>query len=298
VNLLTNSLPLSDAIMTEKRPKGILKNTLTAEQKATADRAPTSTAREVAIQHAQIIQDRKDIEGQILDSIILLSEHPQVRIGPYSASNPSVSDVADFKHHVRLFQPSDYDALIEERNANGLCGYALCSQPRSNQGRGGEWKITSTGIAKRKELEKWCSKSCAKRALYVKVQLNETAAWERAGIPTIQIELMDEGKLLEESTARAAQDLERLKLEEDRHAAEVTATLALERGQPSRPVTTNLVALTIREKETIPPKQGVSFDDEGEDVFGGDHLAVEGHKPKAWMNQAQQNSEKTNTAAE
>jgi len=260
-----------------KQLKSILKNPTSIEL-ATANRASSKQAvdaRALAVQHAEIIQHRKDLEREILDSIVTLSEYPQVRTGGASAAAPAAPDVADFKNGVRLFQPSDYDALVEERNANGLCGYALCPRPRVKHRGGGEWKIVNGGIAQRKEIEKWCSKDCAKRALYVKVQLNETAAWERAGIPEIEIDLLGEEKL-EDVTTSAVRELQRLRLQDERKAAGSSA-LALERGDPGTNPGTGLVKLTIREKETKPPKQGAS------DVYelgNEDHLVLEGHKTK------------------
>lgn len=268
--------------------KGILKNSVSAEQ-AAADgflARPTVDARQLAIQHAHIIQHRKDLEREILDSIIALSEYPRVRTGGHSASDPAPADVAAFKSQVRLFQPSDYDALIEERNVNELCGYTLCSQPRVRQGRGGQWKLVSTGIAQRKELEKWCSKDCAKRALYIKVQLNETAAWERAGIPDIEIDLLDEKRPVtaEDEVTQAARRLERLKLQEKERKTEDKAALALERGDSLQAITPQgLMRPTIREKDVKPPKHRVSFTDDAFDEDAtDDHLRLEGHKAKSW----------------
>ena len=69
------------------------------------------------------------------------------------------------------FQPSDYDALIEERHVNGRCGYTLCANAPRKQGPKAPWL--------RNKVENWCSDDCAKKALYVKAQLSETPAWER-----------------------------------------------------------------------------------------------------------------------
>jgi len=263
-----------------KKPKGILKKIISAEQEA-ADRAlsrPSVDARELAIQHANILQHRKDLESQILDSIVTLSEYPQIRTGNFSAAAPAPPDVADFKNGVRLFQPSDYDALVEERNANNLCGYTLCPRPRTKYRGGGEWKLVSTGIAQRKELEKWCSQDCAKRALYVKVQLNETAAWERAGIPEIEIELLGEEKVLGDSTTQAVREPNQLRLQDENNFAKSSA-LALERGEVAASPAPGLIKLAIREKETKPPRQGVSFS-EVDSGNNEDHLILEGHKTR------------------
>ena len=231
-------------------------------------------AREIALQHAYILEHRKKLEAQILQSVITLSEYPLVR-SPDSAINPAPSDVADFKHHVRLFQPSDYDDLTVERNANDLCGYVLCSKPKKAATRGGAWKLVSAGgknfdIVNRKEHEQWCSDFCARRALYVKVQLNETAAWERVGAPELEIEILQDGAKLEAKTETQKQEKR-----SEAKAAEVAAALAIERGNDkSGP----LLEVTLRPKEiTRPP---TDIDPDALEYEEGAHLKLEGYQPK------------------
>jgi len=245
-----------------------------------------NNARELATQHAQILQHRKDLEAQILDSLILLSTYPLATKDP---AQPSRQDAKDFKSHVRLFQPSDYDDLIEERNTNNLCGYTLCSKPRRRTGPGGEWTLnkSSGGIVKRKDVESWCSQGCKRRALYVKVQLNETAAWERAGIPDIEIELFEEDRSAETAEEKATREMEKLRLEDDRQAARDTAMLAMERGETSslKPGAQTAVPVRLKEKSVDPttvPATGV-FEDEGDD----DHLKVEGYRSKTGKKETQ-----------
>ncbi|GFP57469.1 hypothetical protein ACSS6W_010226 [Trichoderma asperelloides] len=251
--------------------KGILKNPGEPSEKP-------ETAREVAIRHATLLEHRKQLESQILDSLILLSEYPLVRDAQFNASNPATTDIADFKANVRLFQPSDYDDLIEERNVNELCGYTLCAKPRRQTGSGGEWKITSSGeIVKRKELEKWCSQQCARRALFVKVQLNETAAWERAGIPDIQIDLLDEDRSTETEADRTARKLGELKLEDQRQAARDSAALAMERGDNKIGPSVNKVKVTLKEKDVKAPSEFAPPTEAGNSE---DHLLVDGYKAK------------------
>ena len=248
------------------QPKGILKKL--------AKKEPAVDPKELAIQHARILQYQKDLEAEILDSLILLSEYPAVKIPPYDSANPAPSDVADFKKHIRLFQPGDYDDLIIERNVNGLCGYSLCPNPKKDMGPGGEWKITNSGIVNRKELEKWCSQKCARRALYVKVQLSETAAWERAGIPEIEIDLFDEDKSAETEADKTARKLAELSLNDQRQAARDSDALALERGQ--RGASGDKVQFTLREKDVKPP----SAEAETPEKYDDAHLDIEGYKSK------------------
>lgn len=268
---LPRELKMDSIEQKQKQLKSILKNSISEASAATRSE---NEAREIAIAHAKLLQHRKELEAEILDSVVLLSEYPLVRAAPYSASNPAQSDVSGFKTHVRLFQPSDYDDLIEERNVNELCGYTLCARSRRKVGTGGEWKLTGSGdIVKRKDLEKWCSPTCAKRALFVKVQLNETAAWERAGIPDIQIDLLDEDKSTETEADRTARQLGELRLEEQRQAARDAKTLALERGERGIDDGADKIKVELKEKETKAPKP--------EDISTqavDDHLRVEGHR--------------------
>ncbi|KAG6003629.1 hypothetical protein E4U21_001832 [Claviceps maximensis] len=236
-----------------------------------------SAAREIAFAHANLLQHRKDLESEILESLILLSEYPLQRGPANSASNPAPSDVSDFKTHIRLFQPSDYDDLIVERNVNELCGYTLCPKERRKLGPGGEWKLTGRGeIVRRKDIEQWCSAACAKRALFVKVQLNETAAWERAGIPDIRIDLLEEDRSLESEAERAARSVHDLKLNEQRQAAQDAETLALERGDRGVGGTNNAgkVKVVVKEQDVKTPRPLGDMSSPSDD----DHLLVEGYK--------------------
>ncbi|KAI1775196.1 hypothetical protein F4818DRAFT_415814 [Hypoxylon cercidicola] len=174
--------------------------------------------------------------------------------------------------------------MIEERNTRGLCGYALCAKPRIRTGKGGEYKLVNFGrkdfnIVPRKELERWCSQQCARRAMYVKVQLNENAAWERAGIPSIRIELLDEPKQAgdedDDAAKRLARDLEDLRIDKDRKATRVAADLALERGDTTDIQSTRSIDVDITENTVIMPAQEPS---PAEDNEG--HLILDGYKPK------------------
>ncbi|KAI0025549.1 Rtr1/RPAP2 family-domain-containing protein [Xylariomycetidae sp. FL0641] len=261
------------------KPKGILKKT-----SAPPNGVPSKTqpdAREVAIQHARIIHARRDIEDQIADSIIELSRFPTSPDATYSPSNPAPEDAQAFKNLVRLYQPSDYDDLIEERNMNGLCGYALCPKARIRVAQAGDFKLVNYGrkdfsIVPKKELEKWCSQRCAKRAMYVKVQLSETAAWERAGITSIQIDLPDEEPPPEDPTTKLAKDLENMKVEAEKKAAQDARDLALERGEDTeRKSSQRAVKVAIREKSTQVPVEAPSLGNNDDQ-----HLVLDGHKTK------------------
>ncbi|KAI2781946.1 hypothetical protein F4815DRAFT_64168 [Daldinia loculata] len=284
-----------------KKPKGILKKpttttTTTNTSSPSTAIAPTPIspfpiqehkpsasnpdARETAIQQARIIQQQQVFEDEIQDSIIELSKLPLASSSTYDSSNPSPSDADAFRRLVRLFQPGDYEDLIEERNTLKKCGYALCPRPRLRLGPGGEYKLVGWGrgdfgIVPRKELERWCSRDCARRAMYVKVQLGETAAWERAGISSIRIDLLDEPKQAEEEDDDATRRLERELQSVERKAAQDAKDLALERGDAVDKPSTRKVKLTIREKSVKMAPQEPTLDKDGEG-----HLVLDGYKPK------------------
>ncbi|KAI1395119.1 Rtr1/RPAP2 family-domain-containing protein [Hypoxylon fuscum] len=291
----------SPASSKEKKPKGILKKPTTAT--AATLPAPVAavsplpltesqpngnkpSAREVAIQQALVIQQQHALQDEIQDSIIELSHFPLVRSSSHASSNPSPSDADAFRRLVRLFQPGDYEDMIEERNACGLCGYALCAKPRIKLSKGGEFKLVNFGkkdfnIVPRKELERWCSQQCARRAMYVKVQLNESAAGERAGIPSIQIELFDEPKQEhakdEDAARRLAKELQDLEVDKERKGMRDAAELALERGDTTKEKqVARSIQVTIKEKAKTAAAQepkALATDEEG-------HLILDGYKTR------------------
>jgi hypothetical protein len=251
--------------------------------------------REVALYHANLIQERKDIELKILLSTETLIDYP-LAVAPYDASNPSPADARAFKDLLRPFQPSDYDALIVERNINEHCGYALCPKPRVIDGGGGKYRIVGKyGKAKdfrvvdKEELEKWCSEACAKRALYVRVQLSETPAWEREGSNNVDIDLLDEPKS-EEGKSKESQSEEdqvvealgelNLRGSENQVKKQGAADLALERGDRGYATKSGLVDVKIQDKEVTEPVQAPSLDtDDLSSRLGTMHLTLEGHTP-------------------
>lgn len=269
--------PSSSQQAPKKPKKGILKKTSSTTKPAPDPSiVPRAEAARLALQHAKILEDRKKFEAHILDCLIQLAEFPRARSPAYTAANPADADAAEFKALVRTFQPSDFDDLIEERNVNGLCGYVLCPKPHVQYG-GGKWKIYGDAIVEKKDLEKWCSQTCARRAMYVKAQLIETAAWERVGIPNITIDLMDENPKSDQD--KVADKIASLQLSDDRKAKKNADALALERESTGRSIDVDIgVDVNIREKKVTakaePPSLGGDYDDDPADS----HLFVEGYR--------------------
>jgi RNA polymerase II-associated protein 2 len=263
----------------KQQPKSILKKATYPATTSKEDRD-----REVALYHANLIQQRKDIELNILFSTETLIDYPLAK-SPYDASNPAPADVKEFKKLLRPFQPTDYDELIHERNINEKCGYTLCPNARVKDGSGGKYRILGTSgkakdfrVVAKEELEKWCSEACAKRALYVRVQLSESPAWEReAAGSTVNIDLLDEPKSAE---GAIVEGLEKLNLDGDQDIKQQNAAdLALERGHSGLAAKHGLVDVKIQEKEFRRPALPPALDDLS-GRLDTMHLTLEGHTPE------------------
>ncbi|KAB8297683.1 hypothetical protein EYC80_001491 [Monilinia laxa] len=135
-------------------------------------------------------------------------------------------------------------------------------------------------IAKREDAEKWCSEVCARRALYVRVQLSECPAWERSGMSAaVKIDLLDEPKTEEDLVMDG---IEKLHLNGKDSGDKETefGNLALERGETSQGSSKNVTNFSIIEKEVKqaevkPPTFDSNDLSERMDTM---HLDLEGHK--------------------
>lgn len=261
-------------------PKSILKKT---PYRATSGLSKEERDRELAIYHANILQERKDIELKILLDTETLIDYPPAS-KPYDASTPSPADARSFKDLIRSFQPSDYDALIVERNINEHCGYALCPNNRVKDGAAGKYRLIGKygkakdfKVVEKEELEKWCSDACAKRAMFVRVQLSETPAWERESAQGVEIELLDEPESREEQIADGIENM-RIDAPFEPSNEQNAAYLTLERGDKGLAAHKGLVDVTIRERDPKEPAQPSSIGTEDlSERLNTLHLALEGH---------------------
>lgn len=155
--------------------KSILKKTVpVGSESADAQQSGLPAARtveekqrlETAIAHATRLEDEKTASRDVFHAIDELSEFPESHVDKH------VSTVERFLRLVDPFHPSDYDSLIEERNAAGKCGYTLCSNPPKRS-------KAQSALVQSLLNSPWCCALCGKRALYIKAQLDETPAWER-----------------------------------------------------------------------------------------------------------------------
>lgn len=122
---------------------------------------------DIAIKHALLIDHQKKVSSQILEHIEKLLDFP-------ASTEPRSEDAAKFVELVSIFQPSNFDELVEERRIDGKCGYPLClNEPRGLRLKDSEsWKL-------KKGAGDWCSDDCARKGLFIKAQLCEVPAWER-----------------------------------------------------------------------------------------------------------------------
>jgi hypothetical protein len=263
INMATTD-PVLKSILRPQRPRKKVPE-ISDEEKALAEKNKRNL--DIAMAHANLIQHQKNVEAQILNAITALIDFP--------ASTPfSTKDALTFTALVKAFQPSDYDSLIEERQIDGKCGYALCAnQPRSiTKGGGAAWKL-------KKGAKDWCSDSCAKKGLYIKTQLSEVPVWERARDQQPDIQL-HEDDLPPDSDAVMRRAKRAARVDAWRQRVADGEDLAQERGEKPtsfRPnqVMTNLI---VEKKKTALPK-APEFDEE----FASPYDLIEGYQPKPFF---------------
>ena len=147
--------------------------------------------RATAIHHARMIEEKKQLRNRIADLIVECFDLPS-QPAP-SPAKASAKDVSLFKESLNLFQPSDCDDLVVERNIDNRCGYALCSNPNQKAPHQGKhvWSKEAHFFVDKAEFERWCSKECRDRGAFVRVQLSIEPAWLREDRP-LDVKLLDE----------------------------------------------------------------------------------------------------------
>ncbi|EKG15710.1 hypothetical protein MPH_07145 [Macrophomina phaseolina MS6] len=201
--------------------------------------------------------------------------------------SPSHDDASMFKALITNFQPSDYDSLLEERKCADKCGYVLCGNRPKVDANAGKNKFIVKGrhlqVVPREKLELWCSDDCARRALFVKVQLNEEPAWLRRAGVVPQLELMaasprashapDLNSALSGLSLGAAEPSAWAKSADDAQSLDrAMADLALERGERSRSaMSAGLIKDHIHENNAISTPHPPS---------SSGNLSIEGYEPR------------------
>ena len=256
-------------------PKSILKKTPQLSQE--------ERNRQLALQHANLIQQRKDVELEILGYLEALIDTPST--GTSDPASPSSADRSLIEEALNVFQPSDFDALVQERNINHLCGYPFCPKPNRQQNTSATFRIlqnSSRGgnalkVVQTKDLQQWCSDDCGRRALWLKVQLAEEPAWERRDARRRSFMLLDEkAKIGGESVDQALSvSMEGLGFDQDGSLDQAMEDLSLERGDKAsslRP--TRGIRVNVREKPIGLGQAAAPNDTDA-------HESIEGYTPKA-----------------
>ncbi|RMZ76641.1 hypothetical protein DV738_g4802, partial [Chaetothyriales sp. CBS 135597] len=150
-----------------------------------------SHLRAAVIQHGRQVQTRRALQDRIADLIVECSDLPSDHITDPSAA--SEQEVAKFKEALGLFQPSDLDDLVVERNIQDRCGYTLCPNANRKAPHDGThvWSNDVGFFVDRAEYERWCAKRCKQRTEFVKAQLSSEPAWLR-GDETNNVILLDQ----------------------------------------------------------------------------------------------------------
>ncbi len=272
-------------------PRSILKSSLsTIAPSPPAARSRDDRNRGTALYHAQLIQQRKEVEALILASTETLLDLPSSSSA--DPAHPCSTDSKLVKSSLRLFQPSDYDSLIEERNINKQCGYVLCPRPNKLQDTQSKYRILygrgrgpdAFKIVERQTLERWCSDDCGKRALYIKVQLNEEPAWTRSHTidgNILLLEDMPNHQSGEDGEASLQEHLKSLDLDGEEDLAANMRTLAIERGDNNASSKIfSLAELDIREKTITKDEAFVPEPPTIDEVTADSHGSIEGYRPQ------------------
>ena len=282
-------------------PRSILKSPLsTIGPSPPAARSRDDRNRETAIHHAQLIQQQKEIEALILASTEKLLDLPS--FSSADPAHPCSTDSELVKSSLRLFQPSDYDSLIEERNINKQCGYVLCPRPNRLQNTQAKYRILygrgrgpdALKIVERQTLEQWCSDDCGKRALYIKVQLNEEPAWTRSHTIDGTILLLEDihkHQSGEDGKASQQEHVNRLDFDREEDLAAHMRTLAIERGDNNASgKILRLAELDIREKTITEDEAFVPAPPTTDEVTAGSQGCIEGYRPQFSRKKLQEES--------
>ena len=251
-------------------------------------RSRESRNKDTALYHAHILQQRKDVETLILTSTEALLELPSSTDS--DPARPCSQDVSLVKNLLQPFQPSDYDSLIEERNINKQCGYVFCPKPNRQEDTKARYRILhgkgrasdNVKFVERRTLERWCSDECGKRALYIKVQLNEEPAWTRVGSSVRDILFLKDEHIYEKQPDVNHTLIEQMKnlnigLEEDEILARMKA-LSVERGDEKAPSRSDrLKEIDVLENRNT---KGRISAPEHDDISGRSSGTIEGYTPK------------------
>ncbi len=240
------------------------------------------------------------MRNTVLDLILELVDLPSEQNA--DPARPLAPDSALFKRGLGVFQPSDFDDLILERNIYDKCGYGLCGWPNVKVAGNAQNRVIwgkrigpAFTVVPKRELEKWCSKECQERAAFVRLQLGKEPVWLRDQ-PIADVKLPDEARQEREADALAtgnrsltveappsapniANDLHKLSLDRvekygrQDEVVERLQELSLERGEPKKRSTAELSMQLVGK----PSSQAISRPPQ---LTRNNADTVEGHRPR------------------
>ena len=113
--------------------------------------------------------------------------------------------------------------------------------------------------------------------MYVKVQLLETASWERAGIPNIRIDLLEEKGTKNGGVHELEERMDSLELDESVRAREGEYALASERRRSAGVEMSSALEVTIKEKTVKVVAEAPTLKGDGSGNSNS-HAMIEGYK--------------------
>jgi len=202
--------------------------------------------KEVAMRHALSIQEKKDLQGKVLDMILIAYDLPSS--ATTDPAHPHSTDATAFRECLRIWRPSDLDELIQERNLDDRCGYALCNRANLSQKSLKVWDKKQGTFVDKLFDGRWCSNECKDRNEFVRHQLSKEPAWLR--------QAQNQGiALLTDSHFGSKTDDVSPNRQQQKDVANQEA-LALERGQEA---TKQFDDIPIREKVTTVAPEPPTF---------------------------------------
>lgn len=215
---------------------------------------------DIAIKHALLIEHQKKTSDQILNHIELLLEFP-------ASSEPTSKDATQFLQLVSIFQPSNFDELVEERRIDGKCGYPLCAnEPRGKLLKDSEsWKL-------KQGAGDWCSSECTRKGLFVKAQLCEVPAWERVPGQQAAIVLHEDDRHL---MPQGRPEGDEARAQKVRQRVDERTELAMERGEKATSFRPDQVMADFVIEKTPSARQPLM----GSKVQFSSATAIEGYEP-------------------
>lgn len=184
-----------------------------------------------------------------------------------------------------FLEPSHYEAVVEERSVNRVCGYPLCARALSAKDAPAKYRIAPRQgkVYSASATARFCGEQCAVASAYFGKQLSAVNIHARDMTRPLAVRFIDDDVAVDAWTARDAPLLNalfaRLRHERSGHAAAATALVpgasptaaaAATAATPAdAPVLADVVREVAPERRNAPPAP----------VVAGRPLAIDGYTP-------------------